>query len=87
MAFCRRKIACCTTFLGRHAVCCQYRNFARDAMDDLPYGFPDSLIPTTDKVSREPADHPDRIPADKRTDPITRRLRVLVRRSHNERPH
>ncbi|MBA2548984.1 MAG: hypothetical protein H0V16_11085 [Burkholderiaceae bacterium] len=56
-------------------------------MDDLPYGLPYSLIPTTDKVSREPADHPDRIPADQRSDPITRRLRVLVRRSLNERPH
>lgn len=56
-------------------------------MDDLPHRLPYSLIPTTDKVSREPADHPDRVPADQRADPITRRLRVLVRRSLSERPH
>ncbi len=50
-------------------------------------GFPYSLVPVTDKVTREPADHPDRIPVDRRTDPITRRLRVLVRRSLNDRPN
>lgn len=56
-------------------------------MDQLPNGLPISLVPVTDKVTREPADHPDRIPADRRVDPITRRLRVLVRRSLNERPN
>jgi hypothetical protein len=56
-------------------------------MDPLPHGLPFSLVPVTDKVSREPADHPDRIPVDRRADPITRRLRVLVRRSLNERPN
>jgi len=49
--------------------------------------LPFSLVPVTDKVSREPADHPDRIPLDRRADPITRRLRVLVRRTLNDRPH
>lgn len=51
--------------------------------DNLPF----SLVPTTDKVSREPADHPDRLPVDPSADPITRRLRVLVRRSLSDRPH
>ncbi len=55
-------------------------------MDPLPHGLPVSLEPPTDKVSRDPADHPDRIPVDRRDDPITRRLRVLVRRSLNDRP-
>lgn len=56
-------------------------------MSPLPNGLPFSLVPLTDKVTREPADHPDRIPADRRADPITRRLRVLVRRSLNDRPN
>jgi hypothetical protein len=56
-------------------------------MNPLPHGLPFSLVPLTDKVSREPTDHPDRIPVDRRDDPITRRLRVLVRRSLNERPN
>lgn len=59
----------------------------RDAMTQLPNGLPFSLVPLTDKVSREPADHPDRIPIDRRADPITRRLRVLVRRSLTDRPN
>ena len=57
-------------------------------MDSLP---PPSVlyspVPLTDKLTREPADHPDRIPADRRSDPITRRLRVLVRRSLADRPN
>ncbi len=56
-------------------------------MDQLPHGIPFSLVPLTDKVSREPADHPDPVPVQRRTDPITRRLRVLVRRSLNDRPN
>ncbi|MEP6609091.1 MAG: hypothetical protein ABJA83_10480 [Burkholderiaceae bacterium] len=56
-------------------------------MDEFPKGIPFPLIPVTDKVSRDPSDHPDRLPIDRRADPITRRLRVLVRRSLNERPH
>ena len=56
-------------------------------MDDLPNGLPFSLVPPTDRVTQERGDHPDRIPTDRRSDPITRRLRVLVRRSLNERPH
>lgn len=56
-------------------------------MDDLPHELPYSLVPASDKVSREPAEHPDRTPVDPQADPIVRRLRVLVRRSLNERPH
>lgn len=56
-------------------------------MNSQSENLPFSLVPVTDKVSREPADHPDRIPVDGRADPITRRLRVLVRRSLNDRPH
>lgn len=56
-------------------------------MDQFPNGLPFSLVPLTDKVSREPTDHPDRIPVDRRSDPITRRLRVLVRRSLSDRPN
>lgn len=56
-------------------------------MNQIPPTVPFSLVPQTDKVSREPTDHPDRIPADRRSDPITRRLRVLVRRSLTDRPN
>jgi hypothetical protein len=56
-------------------------------MTQIPPNLPFSLVPATDKVSREPKDHPDRIPADRRSDPITRRLRVLVRRSLADRPN
>ena len=43
-------------------------------MTQLPNGLPFSLVPLTDKVSRERTEHPDRIPVDRRADPITRRL-------------
>lgn len=56
-------------------------------MDQLPPAVLFSPIALTDKVSREPSDHPDRIPVDRRSDPITRRLRVLVRRSLADRPN
>ncbi len=56
-------------------------------MNRFPNGLPFSLVPATDKVSREHTDHPDRVPVDRRADPITRRLRVLVRRSLNDRPN
>lgn len=56
-------------------------------MTQIPPGLQFSLVPRTDKLSREPTDHPDPVPADRRSDPITRRLRVLVRRSLNERPN
>ncbi len=55
-------------------------------MTQIPPGLPFSLVPP-DKLSREPTDHPDRLPVDRRSDPITRRLRVLVRRSLNDRPN
>jgi hypothetical protein len=56
-------------------------------MTQIPPSLPFSLVPLTDKLSREPTDHPDRIPVDRRSDPITRRLRVLVRRSLSDRPN
>ena len=56
-------------------------------MTQTPPGLPFSLVPLTDKLTRERADHPDRIPVDRRSDPITRRLRVLVRRSLTDRPN
>ncbi len=59
----------------------------RDTMTQIPPSLPFSLVPLTDKLSRERTDHPDRIPVDRRSDPITRRLRVLVRRSLNDRPN
>jgi hypothetical protein len=65
----------------------EIERLTRRPMTQLPNGLPFSLVPLTDKVSREPADHPDRIPVDRRADPITRRLRVLVRRSLTDRPN
>ena len=62
-------------------------NPGRIAMNRFPNGLPFSLVPATDKVSREHTDHPERVPVDRRADPITRRLRVLVRRSLNDRPN
>ena len=41
---------------------------------DLPSRTPiiDVLKPATDRVTREPAEHPDRIPAEPKAHPVTR---------------
>ncbi len=56
-------------------------------MTQIPPSLLFPLVQRTDKLTREPTDHPDRIPVDRRNDPITRRLRVLVRRSQTDRPN
>jgi len=56
-------------------------------LSPLPYGVVYSLVPPTDKLTRGPTDHPDKISVDRHPDPITRRLRVLVRRAPVERPN
>ena len=70
-----------------HARCLTAQTIDETPMTQIPPSLPFSLVPLTDKLSREPTDHPDRIPVDRRSDPITRRLRVLVRRSLNDRPN
>lgn len=37
------------------------------------------LVPLTDKVTREPADHPQRVPVDKTPHPVTARTRGPAR--------